>query len=257
MAEKKEPERTIKDIIEDVSDLSSVIQSQFEKIQKSVKDMGPSFGIISDQTQRMADHLEASEKALNLISGLDKQIKLRNEEIDALMLKANDLENKNSTAQLIGISAIQEKVKILQQVVDEATKLSELEKANYERVKKEQAIYESLLKPLIGESKEYEKIQKLVKGILTGGFKMWVAIISASFDRFIELDKAAGAFRQKTGLIATQMGVIRSAVEFTNTEMAKLGVTMEKAYGVASSLYETFETTVFVTKDVIMFSAQL
>ena len=83
------------------------------------------------------------------------------------------------------------------------------------------------------------------------------AAVYASVKRFIELDKAAEAFRHTTGLISTQMVHIGKYAREINVEMRRLGVTIEDAYKSAAAMVETFQTSYAVTSGVMRNVAQL
>ena len=105
-------------------------------------------------------------------------------------------------------------------------------------------------------SDDYSKIRNLI-GSLKSPMSAFVALIAVSIERWIELDRTAGEFRKKTGLLTTQMTHIEKAVRQVNVEMSNLGVTLEKAYESAASLYGAFGTTALVTKDMIGFTAKM
>jgi hypothetical protein len=147
--------------------------------------------------------------------------------------------------------------KLLAKQANEALKIYQQEKARKELAEKMVRINETLLKPLIGDSKEYAKIVEFSTGMLKRGFSSFLALISASVDRFKELDKAAGDFRDKTGFLASQTGRIDKAAREVNVQFSHLGVTIDKAYESANELTGQFQVIGLVTKEMIASTAQM
>jgi hypothetical protein len=138
-----------------------------------------------------------------------------------------------------------------------AAQINREEKARKELAEKMVKINESLIKPLIGDSKEYAKIVEFATGILKRGAAAFLAMITASVDRFKELDKAAGDFRDKTGFLVSQTERIDKAAREVNVEFSHLGVTIDKAYESAGALTGEFQVIGLVTKDMISSTAQM
>lgn len=138
-----------------------------------------------------------------------------------------------------------------------AAQINREEKARKELAEKMVKINESLIKPLIGDSKEYAKIVEFATGILKRGAAAFFAMISASVDRFKELDKAAGDFRDKAGFLVSQTERIDKAAREVNVEFSHLGVTIDKAYESAGALTGEFQVIGLVTKDMIASTAQM
>lgn len=90
-----------------------------------------------------------------------------------------------------------------------------------------------------------------IKNITKGGMASWLAIIEASVERWIDLDRAAAKFRLETGLVSSQMVEIRKSVELTNVQFVHMGVTLDKAYESAKNLYLNFQSSKLVTGDMI------
>ena len=141
--------------------------------------------------------------------------------------------------------------------LESAKEMAVLEKAKLKRAIIMSEVNKHLLTPILKDSKEVVKLQTLISGIMKGSVSALLVIWDAALDRFIELDKTAGDFRKKTGLMIPQMEDIRKAVRSINVDMAKLGVTLEKAYESVAALYGSFQTTALVTVDMIRFSSQL
>lgn len=95
----------------------------------------------------------------------------------------------------------------------------------------------------------YERIKNLLTDMAGGGLGAFVSLISLSFSRFIELDKAAGGFRKKTGLMISQMGDIAKNSRELNVQYAGFGVGIREAYDAAAKLKDVFQTSVLVSKD--------
>jgi hypothetical protein len=94
----------------------------------------------------------------------------------------------------------------------------------------------------------YSRIKDLVVDISQGGLSSWLAILVLSFERFIELDKAAGEFRKKTGLMVSQMGNIAKNARELNIEYAGFGIGITETLKASAELQSVFQTTVLVTK---------
>ncbi len=108
---------------------------------------------------------------------------------------------------------------------------------------------------ILGE--EFGRVSKLVQNIAGSSMVAFAALIAASLERWKALDKAAGDFRDSTGLIVSQTREIDRAVRQVNVDMQQFGVTLEAAYKSAGELYRNFGTTALVTKELIASTAQL
>ena len=156
---------------------------------------------------------------------------------------------------------------VLKKMKDQVTELGAMlhgvnaitksEKSKTKIIQTQQAIYSSLLVPLLGDTKNFGKLMDLGWNIAKGGAKRYLAILDVALERWIELDRTAEAFRKSTGLIVPQMIHIEKAVRQVNTEFAYMGVTLEKAYLAAGALYGEFQTSHLVTKDMISFTARV
>jgi hypothetical protein len=76
-------------------------------------------------------------------------------------------------------------------------------------------------------------------------------LIKMAYDRFVDLDRAAEAFRKSTGFTNTQMAELRKNVEQVNREFADMGVTIQEAYKSAEQLVNVFERTSMISKEAV------
>ena len=143
---------------------------------------------------------------------------------------------------------------------DELKNLQEKLKAEKQSGKTNMGLTDDQKKRL-DQLKEQEEQQK--KGVesaqksldlakaLTTQYQTLIAIFGDAFDRFVELDKAAGEFRKKTGLGKSQMGDVEKAAREVNQELAGFGVTIDDAYDAAAALKNEFGSIQNVSKDQI------
>ncbi len=133
---------------------------------------------------------------------------------------------------------------------------------NYEKIQeflKKQIGYLKTAKIVVGEidnflgqqSEYYGKTKALIMDIAKGGARAWLAVIKASLERWIELDKAALEFRKQTGFLVSQTTELDKAAREVNVQMANLGVNIEEAYAAAGALTEEFQVIGLVTKEAI------
>jgi methylglyoxal synthase len=121
------------------------------------------------------------------------------------------------------------------------------------------------VKQVVGEAdkflestgEHYGKTKALIMDIAKGGATAWLAVIKASLDRWIELDKAAGEFRKKTGFLVNQTKELDKAAREVNVQMAHLGVGISEAYAAAGALTEEFQVIGLVTKEAIANTAMV
>ena len=155
------------------------------------------------------------------------------------------------------LTQMRSQVSNLEVMKKDATELMSSEIKKTKTLQVQQSIYSNLLKPLLGDSKEFGKLMEIGSKIMKGGIEAYFAILGASVERWIELDKAAGEFRKTTGLIVPQMLHIEKAVRQINTEFSYMGITLEAGYKAAASLYGALSVSNLVTKELISFTAQM
>lgn len=140
-----------------------------------------------------------------------------------------------------------------------------------QQLKKEINVEEEIIKNLttkkriIGEidsflgqtSEYYGKTKALIMDIAKGGATAWLAVIKASLERWIELDRAALEFRKQTGFLVSQTKELDKAAREVNVQMANLGVNIEEAYAAAGALTEEFQVIGLVTKEAIANTAMV
>lgn len=119
------------------------------------------------------------------------------------------------------------------------------------------SINDSMLKPLLGDSKEYGKLMDFGTTLMKRGASRYFAMLKASLDRWIELDKAAGEFRDKTGFLVSQTKALDKAVREVNVQMADIGVGITEAYAAAEALTKEFQVIGIVTKEMIAETAKM
>lgn len=203
-------------------------------------------------------------------SSLEKKIAgglkvLKQEEAAQAILNNNILLGKKlADNRNIEIQNIRSKIELDKtRIAAEEQELANLKnkKAEQERIN---LLKENLLKTgklfeetLVNESEGYKKTKELVTDIAKGGFTAWLAVIKASVDRWKELDKAAGEFRNKTGFLVTQTYQLDKAVREVNVSLENVGVSIGAAYEAAGALTEQFQVVGLVTKDMISKTAQM
>jgi hypothetical protein len=205
----------------------------------------------------MSEHLEASNKASNLLESVGSRIKINERDIYKISKMTNSLsgdELKRAQKESKEIYLINDALYIRQ---EELKAIAKNEDTVYQKIKLQQKIFDSLMKPLIGDSKEFTKLSEFGTDLLEGGANAYLAVLKASIERFLDLDKAAAAFRRTTGLITPQMEGLGKLARAMNVEMANLGVTLEKAYAAVTAMYGAFQTTALVSGDMVAMSAQL
>jgi hypothetical protein len=84
-----------------------------------------------------------------------------------------------------------------------------------------------------------------------------LAIVKASLDRWVELDKAAMEFRKNTGFLVSQTKEFDKSVREVNVQMQHLGVGLAEAYEAASALTGEFQVIGLVTKEAIANTAMM
>lgn len=110
---------------------------------------------------------------------------------------------------------------------------------------------------ILRESEHYGKIKKFLQDMAGSALTRWLAVLTASLERWKELDKAAGDFREKTGFLVTQTYRIEEAARAVNNEMSHLGVGIDESYASAHALTEQFHVIGLVTKDMMADTAQM
>jgi hypothetical protein len=199
--------------------------------------------------KKVAGGLDAAKREEALQGVLNKQIATRMIEANQQKILVDKLKYKQNLNRL--------------SIADDEKELANLKnkKAEQERIN---LLKENLLKTgklfeetLVNESEGYKKTKELVTDIAKGGFGAWLAVIKASIDRWKELDKAALKFRETTGFIVSQTKEIDKAAREVNTQMANLGVTIDKAYEAAAALTEEFQVIGLVTKEAIANTAMM
>lgn len=83
-----------------------------------------------------------------------------------------------------------------------------------------------------------------------------VAMVVAAFKRFVELDKAAEAFRKSTDLIKSQTKDIELHARQINVSLRYAGVTIAEIYKSAEAIVGAFQTSQAVTKDLMETTAK-
>ena len=194
---------------------------------------------------------------------LDSAKELLNSENRILKAKQNAFE-KIKVEERQESDELKKQQKMLQSMIDEYGPRLKLLK---EEISKEQEIIKNLTtkKRIVGEidnflgpqSEYYGKTKALIMDIAKGGATAWLAVIKASLERWIELDKAALEFRKQTGFLVNQTKELDKAAREVNVQMANLGVNIEEAYAAAGALTEEFQVIGLVTKEAIANTAMV
>lgn len=219
---------------------------------------------LSKQLAGMARALEYAEASVNAEAiGTTKKVQAQII-LNSLVENNTRLVAEEKRLQKYITSGINDKVKALNDAKIMLEGQIGIENDLIEKNKKREAfakqmvsLNDSLVKPLIGDHKELNKLIEIGNVLRKGGMEAFFGIVKVSLDRWIELDRTAEAFRKTTGLIVPQMLNIEKAVRQINTEFAYMGITLEKAYLAAGALYGAFQTSHLVTKDMISFTAKV
>ena len=205
-------------------------------------------GSMENTMSRRAALENLAQTQTNLVSST-KEEKAKIEKI----VKQRKLAVKGTQEQIaaneLAIKTAQEELNITQQLAAEKKEAADVEDGNNAR-----AFGNSLLAE---QSEHYTKLADLGKALATGGMAAYTAVLRAAWERFINLDKAAGEFRKTTGLITTQTKDIDKAVRQVNVDMQQFGVTLEAAYASAGELYKNLGTTALVTEALVADTAQM
>lgn len=84
-----------------------------------------------------------------------------------------------------------------------------------------------------------------LKNPLTAGFEL----IRLSAERFVALDNAAKSFRENTGFLSSQTGIIENNIKVASRDLAEFGVTAELASESAQQLANAFGDTAIASKE--------
>ena len=123
------------------------------------------------------------------------------------------------------------------------------------------APWEVVKSGIFGAVEGSEKLVGLFKDLTSNPLQAFAALIKLAFDRFVELDKAAEAFRKTTGLTINQTGELRKNAELLNMKYQDMGVSIEEAYKSTEALVSAFGglaiASVESTETVALLSANL
>ena len=203
--------------------------------------------------QERADALLKLDSAKELLNSENRILKAKQNAFEKIKV-----EERNESDEL------KKQQNILQSMIDQyGPRLQQLKK----EINVEEEIIKNLTtkKRIIGEidsflgqtSEYYGKTKALIMDIAKGGATAWLAVIKASLERWIELDRAALEFRKQTGFLVSQTKELDKAAREVNVQMANLGVNIEEAYAAAGALTEEFQVIGLVTKEAIANTAMV
>lgn len=203
-------------------------------------------------------------RTFSAIAGLmfDEPLKRANEELDKEKKKLDELIKQRHEGIKIGddnVKQLQEKLKNEKDLCDKVTKCDENKVKSLEEQLKTEGnklkaltddvkLNDDIVKKQEEQVKKAETLKKKLESQI-GFIKDMIASFSDAFDRFVELDKAAGAFRQKLGLSReAARGLEKTALEL-NQQFVTLGVNIDKAYESLAALGNVFGTSLLINKE--------
>jgi len=203
-------------------------------------------------------------RTFSAIAGLvfDEPLKKANAELDKEKKKLDELMKQRHEGIKIGddnVKQLQEKLKNEKDLCDRVTKCDENKVKSLEEQLKTEGdklkaltddvkLNDDIVKEQEEQVKKAEALKKKLESQI-GFIKDMIASFSDAFDRFVELDKAAGAFRQKLGLSReAARGLEKTALEL-NQQFVTLGVNIDKAYESLAALGNVFGTSLLINKE--------
>ncbi len=213
-----------------------------------------------------------------ILDGPIQQLNKELEKEEAILKRLQDdaakgLEQEKQVAES-NIINLEEKLKLQNQICEDKTKCDEkTKKSLVDQIKNEKSKVSGLNDGIkIAKDKikldddEIKKQLEKVNALKEQSAKMnaiketvakMLEVLSDSFDRFVELDKAAENFRLDTKLGKDQMVEIEKAALNINQELRSQGVTIEQSYRAAEGLVKAFSNAQTITQDQIRAVAQL
>lgn len=244
----EDSQQAYNELLEKTSDISKQIVNKEKERKRYIEDQ-------ADRAKKLQEEISKENSVLSQIGAKSHDIamefvkssgKKREElKLDFWNVRAMyDLQKKRMDTM---IPALQEELVLRGKIRD-----SEVEKMSLELKQLKQLQLVDIILEKTGLSNN--AIGKGIKQIVSGTALWKLALeglLILAVTRFFELDKAAGEFRRKTGLLISQMGDISDRARTLNVEYAKFGIGISDAYHAASELYGVFQTTAIKIGDMM------